>query len=77
MFGVCNEKPEEPLTTVIIGQLDTEQTYLISKLMPLFGKVVSEPEEILFGEDEQTILSGVGPRNYKINVKINKDLQTC
>jgi hypothetical protein len=36
---------------VVIGQLEREQTYLISKLMARFGKVVSEPEEILFGED--------------------------
>ena len=32
ILGVRNEKPEEPPTTVIIGQLEREQTYLICNL---------------------------------------------
>jgi hypothetical protein len=56
---------------VIIGQLEREQTYLISKLMASFGKVVSGPEEILSG-DEPRILSGVGTGRYEIHVKIYK-----
>jgi hypothetical protein len=47
--------------------------------MAPLGKVVSEPEEILFDEDEPTILSGVGTGSYKIYVKINKrtPLSSC
>ena len=40
--------------------------------MSSFGEVVSEPEEILFGENAPEILIGVGSGNYKVDVKINQ-----
>ena len=40
--------------------------------MEPFGKVVSEPEEILFDEDGPEILIGVGSGNYKVDVQISK-----
>ena len=40
--------------------------------MAHFGKVVSEPEEILYDEDGPKILFGVGSGNYKVDVQISQ-----
>jgi hypothetical protein len=73
IVGVQNEQPQEPPTTVTISHLDCENPKeVISKLMSSFGEVVSEPEEILFGENAPEILIGVGSGNYKVDVKINQ-----
>ena len=73
ILGVRNEKPEEPPTTVIISHLDcAEPKNVISKLLAPFGKVVSEPEEILFDKDGPEILVGVGSGNYKVDVHISR-----
>ena len=66
---VQNEKSEQELTTVTIRNLDCEKyEKVVSKLMTNFGKVSSEPEEILFGEDGLEILIGT----YKVDVKLTK-----
>ena len=73
VFGVQNEKPDEPPTTVIISHLDcTEPKSVISKLMAPFGKVVLEPEEILFDEDGPELLFGVGTGDCKVNIQISQ-----
>ena len=73
ILGVCNEKPIEPPTTVIISHLDCEDPKdVICKLMAPFGKVVSEPEEILYDEDGPEILFGVGSGDYKVDVMISQ-----
>ena len=38
-----------------------------SKLMTNFGRVSSEPEEILFGEDAPEVLIDVGSGTYKVD----------
>ena len=39
-----------------------------------FGKVVSEPEEIVYDEDGPEILFGVGSGNYKVDVHMGEGL---
>ena len=73
ILGVHKEKPQEPPTTVVISHLDCEEPKnVISKLMAHFGKVVSEPEEIVYDEDGPKILFGVGSGNYKVDVQISQ-----
>ena len=73
ILGVCNEKPQEPPTIVTISHLDCEDPKnAISKLMAHFGKVVSDPEEILYDEDGPKILFGVGSGNYKVDVQFSQ-----
>ena len=60
MLVVKIEKFEHASTTVTIRNLDGEEPgKVINKLMTNFGRVSSEPEEILFGEDGPEILIDV------------------
>ena len=68
-MGVQNEKPEQAKTTVTISNLDCEEP---EKLMSNFGRVSSEPEEILFGDDGPEILIGVGLATYKVDFHLIK-----
>ena len=57
--------------------LDCEEpAKVINKLKTNFGRVSSESEEILFGEDGPEILIVVGSGTYKVDVQLNKRFQT-
>ena len=75
-MGVCIEKGEEPPTTLIIGHFDREEPKnVISKLMAHFSKVVSEPKDIVFGEDGPEILFEWAQENTKLMSRLVKDPQ--
>ena len=71
ILGVRNEKPEESQTPEIISHLDFEGPK-IRKLDAHFGKVVSEPEEIVFGKDGPETLFGVCSGNNKVDIWISQ-----
>ena len=73
ILGVQNEKSGQASTTVTISNLNCEEPEKVSsKLMTNFGRVSSEPEEILFGEDGPEVLIGVGSGTYKVDVQLSK-----
>ena len=65
ILEVQNEKSELASTTVTISNLDCEEPEKVI-MMTNFGRVSSELEEILFGEDGPEIFIGLGLGTYKV-----------